>query len=161
TYTFYHYNYQRGLSEAVEDHMHQTEAVLNFVDGRDVTSKAQWDTLLFWGKFVGSDASHKIVTPHCGWAHYPPNAVKDYDWTNKTYVLTDMEDWKPDGSGEKKRVNCERWNCSSLDWFTLWFQSLPGKDNGLSYKGKELSNWWVFIGDWDGAMKKGLKLVEN
>ncbi len=42
TYTVYHYNYQRGPSEAVEDHIHQIEAVLNFVDGRDRTPPEQW-----------------------------------------------------------------------------------------------------------------------
>ena len=37
TYTVYHYNYQRGASEAMEDHIHQIEAVLNHVDGRERT----------------------------------------------------------------------------------------------------------------------------
>ncbi|MFN8458652.1 MAG: hypothetical protein U0401_29030 [Anaerolineae bacterium] len=32
TYTVYHYNYGRGPSEAVEDHMHQIEAVLRQLD---------------------------------------------------------------------------------------------------------------------------------
>ena len=158
TYTFYHYNYQRGLSETVEDHMHQIEAVLNYVDGRDDTPKDQWPNLLFWGKFVGSDKSHKIINPGCGWAHYPPNAEKDYDWANRTYVMSDIENWKPDGTGEKTRMNCERWNCNSLDWFKLWMQSLPGEDNGLKYQGKPLNNWWIFIGDWDNARKSNLKL---
>ena len=61
TYTVYHYNYQRGTSEAIEDHIHQIEAVLNHVDGRDQTLPEKWPALLFWGKFVGSDQSHKIV----------------------------------------------------------------------------------------------------
>jgi hypothetical protein len=39
-------------------------------------------------------------------------------------------------------------------------QSLPGVDNGLTYRGRPLSNWWRFIGDFDGAMRAGLKLVE-
>jgi hypothetical protein len=160
TYTLYHYNYQRGLSEAVEDHMHQIEAVLNYVDGRDTTAKDHWDELLFWGKFVGSDASHKIIDPGCGWAHYPPNAEKDYDWDNKRYVETDIENWQPDGGGKKERMNCERWNCNSLDWFKLWMQSLPGKDNGLTYQGKSLTNWWIFIGAWDQSMNQNRKLVE-
>ncbi len=159
TYTFYHYNYQRGLSETVEDHMHQIEAVLNYVDGRDDTPKDQWPNLLFWGKFVGSDKSHKIINPGCGWAHYPPNAEKDYDWANKTYVMSDIDSWKPDGTGEKTRMNCERWNCKSLDWFKLWMQSLPGQDNGLKYQEKSLNNWWIFIGDWDNARKNNLKLT--
>ncbi len=160
TYTVSHYNYQRGLSEAIEDHMHQIEAVLNYVDGRDVTPEEQWSELLFWGKFVGSDKSHKIVRPGCGWAHYPPNAERDYDWKNPRLVWTDLEDWRPDGTGTKRQVNCERWNCNSLDWFMLWMQSLPGWGNGLEYQGRPLTNWWIFIGDFDAAMKRGLKLVQ-
>ena len=131
TYTVYHYNYQRGASEAVEDHMHQIEAVLNYVDGRDRTPPEQWPSLLFWGKFVGSDRTHKIVRPGCGWAHYPPNAEQDYDWANKRFVETDIEDWKPDGSGKKQRMNCDRWGGDSLKWFVYWMQNIPGADNGL------------------------------
>ena len=40
-------------------------------------------------------------------------------------------------------------------------QSVPGKDNGLIYKGNSLPNWWTFIADFDGSMKKGLKLVSE
>ena len=136
TYTVYHYNYQRGASEAVEDHMHQIEAVLRFIDPD-----------LFWDKFVG-----KPGEGHCGWAHYPPNAVRDYDWANSTYVWTDIEDWRPDGTGQKQRMNCTRWNCDSLTWFVYWMQNLPGANNTLTYRGRPLANWWRFIGDFDEAM---------
>ncbi len=159
TYTVYHYNYQRGPSEAVEDHIHQIEHVLNYVDGRDRTPPGEWHKLLFWGRFVGSDHSHKIINPGCGWAHYPPNAERDYDWANRRYVWTDIEDWRPDGSGQKKRLNCERWHGDSLTWFIYWMQNLPGANNGLTYRGRPLTNWWRFIGDFDGAMARGLKLV--
>jgi len=161
TYTVYHYNYQRGASEAVEDHMHQIESVLNFVDGRDRTPPEKWSELLFWGKFVGSDRSHKIVRPGCGWAHYPPNGERDYDWANKRFVETDIEDWKPDGTGKKQRINCDRWGGDSLRWFVYWMQNLPGADNGLSYNGAPLTNWWLFIGDFDRAMQKKMKLVKD
>jgi len=159
TFTLFHYNYQRGLSEAIEDHMHQIEALLNFVDGRDTTNEGQWDTLLFWGKFVGSDKSHTIVRPGCGWAHYPPNGEKDYDWGNKKYIETDIEDWKPDGTGVKQNMNCEKWNCNSLSWFLYWMQNLPGYNSGLSYNSKPLTNWWIFVGDFDRAMKNNMKLT--
>ena len=159
TYTVYHYNYQRGASEAVEDHMHQIEAVLNHVDGRERTPPERWDTLLFWGKFVGSDRTHKIVHPGCGWAHYPPNGERDYDWANKRYVETDIEDWKPDGTGKRQRINCDRWDGNSLRWFLYWMQNIPGTDHGLTYNGKPLTNWWVFLGDFDGAMRRGMTLV--
>jgi len=161
TYTVYHYNYQRGPSEAVENHMHQLEAVLNHVDGRHRTPADKWHTLLFWGKFVGSDRSHKIVRPGCGWSHYPPNAQSDYDWANTRFVETDIEDWRPDGKGVKKRINCERWGGDSLKWFVYWMQNIPGADSGLSDGSKRLTNWWRFIGDYDAAMGRGLKLVEK
>jgi len=159
TYTVYHYNYQRGTSEAVEDHMHQIEAVLNHVDGRDKTPKARWQELLFWGRFVGSDGSHRIVRPGCGWAHYPPNGERDYDWANPRYVETDMDDWKPDGTGLRTRMNCDRWGGNSLRWFIYWMQHLPGPNNGLTFKGQSLHNWWTFIGDYDLAIEQRLGLA--
>jgi hypothetical protein len=161
TYTVYHTNYQRGPSEAVENHMHQIEHVLNHVDGRDRTPHERWGDLLFWGRFVGSDRSHKIVRPGCGWTHYPPNGERDYDWANKRLVETDIEDWKPDGTGLRKPINCDRWGGDSLRWFIYWMQSLPGADNGLVHEGRPLTNWWMFIGDFDGAMRRGMKLTEQ
>jgi hypothetical protein len=97
TYTVYHYNYGRSRNEALENHMHQIEHVLNYIGDRDVTPQDQWASLLFWGKFVGSDISHKMVPTkegfcRCGWAHYPPNAEGDYDWANKRVVTSDIED---------------------------------------------------------------------
>lgn len=161
TYTVYHYNYQRGPSEATEDHMHQFEAVLNHVDGRDRTPPDRWPDLLFWGKFVGSDRSHKIVRPGCGWAHYPPNAEQDYDWANPRSVESDIEDWKPDGSGRKEPVSSDRWARSSIRWFTYWMQSLPGAKSGLTHNGKPLRNWWLFIADFDRAMREKMALCED
>lgn len=160
TYTVYHYNYQRGTSEAVEDHMHQIEAVLNHVDGRDRTPPERWKELLFWGRFVGSDRSHKIVNPGCGWAHYPPNGERDYDWANPRTVLTDMDDWQPDGGGKKTPMNADRWGGNSLRWFVYWMQHLPGPNNGLTFRGKRLTNWWIFIGDYDQARALKLGLTD-
>jgi hypothetical protein len=143
TYTVYHYNYGRGPSEAVEDHMHQIEAVLRHVDPS-----------LFWDRFVGQPGEGR-----CGWAHYPPNAERDYDWANPAYVWTDIEDWTPEGTGPKQRLNCERWKSDSLTWFIYWMQNLPGANNGLTYRGQPLTNWWAFIGDFDGAMAARMGLV--
>jgi hypothetical protein len=144
TYTVYHYNYGRGPSEAVEDHMHQIEAVLREIDPH-----------LFWERFVGRPGEGR-----CGWSHYPPNGERDYDWANRNYVWTDIEDWRPDG-GEKQRMNCTRWNCDSLTWFIYWMQNLPGAGNGLTYQGRPLTNWWTFIGDFDRAMGHNLGLVSD
>jgi len=42
-----------------------------------------------------------------------------------------------------------------------WTQNIPGAGNGLSYKGQPLTNWWVFIGDFDDAMRRKMTLVEQ
>jgi len=145
TYTVYHYNYQRGTSEAVEDHLHQIEAVLRFLDPE-----------LFWERFVGQPGAGR-----CGWAHYPPNGVRDYDWSNAEYACTDIEDWRPDGTGEKQRINCERWQGDSFHWFVYWMQNLPGFNNGLRYRTRPLTNWWGFLGDLDSMLEAGLGLTER
>ncbi len=143
TYTVYHYNYGRGSSEAVEDHIHQIEAVLRHVDPH-----------LFWDKFVG-----RVGEGRCGWAHYPPNGQRDYDWANPNYIWSDIEDWTPEGTGAKQRLNCNRWRGDSLTWFIYWMQNLPGANNGLTFRSRPLTNWWTFIGDFDHAQAKGLGLV--
>ena len=143
TYTVYHYNYQRGPSEAVEDHMHQIEAVLRHTDPD-----------LFWNKFVGKPGEGR-----CGWAHFPPNGERDYDWRNPKKVWTDIEDWRPEGGGQRIEINSDRWNRDSLQWFVYWMQNVPGLNNGISYRGRPLTNWWRLIGDFDGAMRERMKLV--
>jgi alpha-galactosidase len=169
TYTVYHYNYQRDTGEAVEDHLHQFEALFNEIDGRDRTPEDRWPDLLFWGKFVGSDRSHKMVpvtTPdgrkvyRCGWTHYAPNSEQDYDWSNPRTVETDIEDWRPDGIGTTIKINSDRWQRNDLKWKIYWMQNLPGADHGLSYQGRPLTNWWRFVGDWDQARKNKITLTE-
>lgn len=161
TYTVYHYNYQRDTACAVHDHLHQIEAVLNHADGRDETPEDKWGDLLFWGKFVGSDKTMKIVRPGCGWTHYPPNAERDYDWANKRVVMSDIEDWKPDGSGKKQPISSTKWRGDHLWWLVYWMQNLPGAKSGLTYDGRELNNWWIFIGDFDKSMDNQETLVKK
>lgn len=161
TYTVYHYNYGRGLGEMLENHMHQFEHLLNYADGRDTTPPEKWNELLFWGKFVGSDASHKIVTnpARCGWTHYAPNSESDYDWTNPRYVETDIEDWKPEGIGKTQMMNADKWGRDPIKWRIYWMQAIPGVGHDLSYKGKKLRDWWSFKADWDRARREKWTLV--
>ena len=114
----------------------------------------QVDPDLFWDKFVGRPGAGR-----CGWAHFPPNGVRDYDWRNPAYIQTDIEDWRPDGGGQQVRINCDRWQGDSLQWFIYWMQNLPGANNGITYRSRPLTNWWQFIGDFDGAMRARAGLV--
>lgn len=166
TYTVYNYNMDRGLGTMIENHTHQIEHVLNFIDGRDVTPQNQWQNLLFWGKFVGSEANHKIINPGCGWTHYPPNGQSDYDWRNTTTVLSDCENWLPDGGGQKVVYNCLNLangvcpNDEGVTFKIWWMQNIPGNNHNLFYSGKKLTNWWGFFSDFDYMMNNNLKLVE-
>lgn len=100
----------------------------------------------------------KVGEGRAGWAHYPPNAVRDYDWQNPNYIWTDIEDWKPDGSGQKVYINSDRWNGDSLRWFIYWMQSYPGMNNTLYDGTKKLNNWWIFIGEYDQSKAAGRSL---
>jgi hypothetical protein len=161
TYTVYQYNLDRSVNENIHNHIHQIEHLLNHVEGRNRTPHDKWGDLLFWGKFVGSDASHNLTDPRrCGWCHFPPNADKGYDYSSDKVVLSDIEDWTPDGSGEFKPISSERWNKIEAEWHLLWMQSLPGKDNNLQYKGRALENWWRFVADWDSAVRQKAKLTK-
>ena len=53
---------------------------------------------------------------------------------------------------------------AQLSYMFLGVLGLPiftGAGSGLTCSGKALTNWWVFLGDFDGAMASGLKLSER
>ena len=106
----------------------------------------------------------KIVEKVSGHPGYDAEAT--VNWRRNQIVYTslgsgDLELWtmKPDGSGNKTRMNCERWGGNSLRWFVYWMQHLPGPGNDLEFQGKRLNSWWIFVADWDRAMENRLKLV--
>jgi hypothetical protein len=144
TYVVYHYNYQRETTEAVHNHIHQIEAVMRHYGGE------------LWKTWEGEPGRWR-----CGNCHFPPNGRRDYDWANREYVDSDIEDWQPEGFGTKKRLNCDRWGGDSLRWFIYWMQSMPGRDNGLKLRGKNLTNWWIYVGDYDYAIRNSTGVVES
>lgn len=151
SYVLYNYNYGRGLGEALENHGHHIEAVLGFVD------------TMLWEKFKRPYGTSGVNS--CGWTHSPPNTATEYDWANEADALSNCEDWKPDGTGAVKTVDCHTWygqTCSDnggVEFKIWWMQNIPGKNNGLIYQGKNLKNWWDYIGDFDNALITGKNLI--
>ena len=143
TYTVYHYNYERGANMAVHNHLHQIEAVMRHHGGD------------LWQRFEGRPGAWR-----CGNCHFPVNGVKDYDYANRSYVLSDIEDWRPEGFGKKRKINCNRWQGDDLKWYIYWMQAIPGANNQLTYRGRPLSNWWEYIGDYDQAVMRENKLTD-
>jgi hypothetical protein len=156
TYVLYNYNYDRGVNEAIHNHGHQIEVMLdwaNHLQDNNVT--------LFREKFVGWRNGSPPLG-RCGDTHHPPNTTKDYDYYNLTLVESDIEDWRPAG-GTKKPVNVNTWGNLDFDWpdnnlppghteaqwYIYWMQNIPGNGNTIDYGSNFLTNWWRVIHDWD------------
>ena len=171
TYTVYGQNFRRSHAEAVHNHGHQLEAILSHVNHLQFGN-----TDLFWKKFVGQDDDGNFITGRAGWTHMPPNTTKHYDYTDTMKLVeSDIEDWTPDNSGEKKLVNVDTYaklryhwlNENTEDipqfiesqWYIYWMQNMPGYKNGIQYEDVEMTNWWVFTADWDKAISTELGLV--
>jgi len=143
TYTVYHYNYEREVDMAVHNHLHQIEAVMREHGGE------------LWKSFEGEPGELR-----CGNCHFPVNGRHDYDYGNPKSVESDIEDWRPEGFGKKKKISCERWNGDDLQWYVYWMQAIPGAANGLKYMQRPLSYWWQLIGDYDATFLRKSKLVD-
>lgn len=167
SYIVYNYNYERSAAEAIHNHGHQLESMLSWVN-----KKQDGNTALFWEKFVGRPNEKQSFPGRCGWTHCPANTGKDYDYLNPKVAESDIVDWRPDGSGRKMLVSDRTWGeipypwpggivpeqKTEAQWYIFWRQNIPGENNGLSVDGQGLTNWWDFVGDWDGAARRNLGL---
>ncbi len=167
TYVLYNYNFARTQAEAVHNHGHQLEAILEFANVRQAGNAE-----LFWRRFVGQDENGGFVTGRCGWTHMPPNTNVDYDYENPTSVASDIADWRPEG-GATALVDADTWGALDYawpdeqtwvpqrvesQWYVYWMQSLPGFGNTITYDGETLTNWWHLTARWDEAAAAGLGL---
>lgn len=161
TYILSNYNYTRGIGEALEDHGHHMEAIMNWFDGRDMLPAEKWPELLFWGKFVGSDITHKINNPGCGWIHTTPNGTEEYGWYRTEAVSSDCLDWNPQRTGAKTSISCSTWTGGSCPidggrkYKIWWFQNIPGAGNPHIFAGRKLRDWWDPIYDLDAVLQEG------
>ncbi len=157
TYVVYEYNYSRALGEALEDHGHQLESLFSYAQPS------------VFDRFVNPHGSPQPAVNHCGNVHSPPNAVADYDWRNETDVVSDCEDWRFEGGGQTKVVDCHTWYAGScLDdggakYKVWWMQNIPGREYNDGRGGGPdycaLRNWWDFTGDFDAAVGSGRSLL--
>ncbi len=160
TYVLYNYNFARSQAEAVHNHGHQLEAILEFANVRQAGNAE-----LFWRRFVGQDENGGFVTGRCGWTHMPPNTTVDYDYENLAPVASDIADWRPEG-GATALVDADTWGDleyawpesqtwvpqrTESQWYIYWMQALPGHGNAITYLGEPLTNWWLFTAHWDEA----------
>ena len=81
-----------------------------------------------WARFA-ANAHQPNGIAAAGTCHYPPNAVKDYDYDNKDFVESSADDWNnyPNLTGVKTQVNCETWGGPNYhrNFLKWWFARLP------------------------------------
>ena len=180
TYVVYGFEGTRGVETDLHNRGHQLEIQLTNVDDTEkIKFGSTYSPTLFWKDFVGWSQVNDRPLGRVGCTHMPPNTEKDYDYTNKTFVKSDIKTWKPSG-GTYEDVNTDTWTNikykfdmngvgltapvnydkdSHTKWMIFWFQSIPGYENNIPYGNTTLNNWWDILYKWDEikATKKTLK----
>lgn len=140
------FNYERGVETMLESFGHRVEGTLKYAYGGWNT-----DQTTEWNRFtlLNKDANGKSS---CGNIHLPYNGLFDYDFSNKTSVLSRCEDWLnfPSTKGEVKTQNCDAWSCTHYGYMKYWLTHLPYR-TGMS--NNRHNNWWYYVMDFDQAIK--------
>lgn len=135
------FSYERDEAVMLEDLGHRFEGTMTDIFQESILSGGQAST--DWGKFTMIDKYYP-KNAHCGYVHYPPNALSDYDWSNDTSVYSNCDEWLrfPDVKDKKELINCTKWNCNQRDYLIWWLTHIPhdlGETNG------RLNNWWRYL----------------
>ena len=154
-------NYERDMSLALESYGHRFESIMRKVYGRwDHKSEKlnNWELYTSYDKIAPGKAE-------IGNIHFPPNALKDYDWKNMTKVKTHADRWfsYPQLKAvEGRMVDCEEWDCSHLGYMSWWYSHIP-RYAGLNPDDGHLNNWWHYVVDYNAAMRleSQLKAKDN
>ena len=139
-YVLMGFNFEREVGCMLEDLGHRTESIMAHVYRDRRGERNLWERFTRYEQVAPGRAS-------CGNVHFAPNSTHDYDWGNRTPVMSDCDDWLrfPRFSGERRRVSCRDWGNGDMRSHHLWWlERLPhvdGETDGV------LNNWWVYIAD--------------
>lgn len=134
------FNFERGVDVMLENYGHRAESIMTELYKRRGKNRDMWKLFTQYEKQNPGDAQ-------CGWMHYAPNSVKDYDWGNKTEVVSYCDDWYsyPDLPRQGKVMTAKDWGGGDMRAHHLWwFEHIPkttGETDGIS------NNWWEYIVD--------------
>jgi hypothetical protein len=131
------FNYERGVGPMLESFGHRVESHLKHTWRRKHGQDNLWKQFILYDKQAPGQAN-------CGWMHYAPNSLTDYDWGNTTFVRSNCDDWLnfPNFQGTYRNVNCGDWgNGDMRAHHKWWFERLPnapGETHGIA------NNWWWY-----------------
>lgn len=163
SYVMYNFTYQPGGAQAIgntiHNRLHQIENVIFFAEdiGYPV-SENNVASSLFWNDF--SVAWDRAFLPgyraSCGNTHSPPNTTDGYIYDSLEYRENNCETWNPDDSLTTYITkNCTQWGCTDTGFYKWFMQNMPGYNNGIVYKGKQMRNWWEAMVDFHKFIDSG------
>ena len=140
----YGFNYERSVTEMLENAGYRAESIMNHVMGTPDYSKNYGD-YTDWEKFTSRDqvASGRSGVGTIDWT---PNSTCTFEWNNLTKVYSYCDDWLtyPKMGGKRKLVNCTEWgNGDPYLHHKWWFNHFPHADgkNTAGY----YNNWWIYF----------------
>lgn len=141
------FNYERGSAEMLHNLCHRTESTMSKVYGGWKAEKLDTN----WARFASNlKQSGSAAVGSC---HYPPNAEKDYDYSNTRAVESSAEDWLtyPNLTGRTSLVSRDTWGGPDFhrNYMKWWFRHLPHAA-GKNPDGK-LNNWWKYVFEFNEA----------
>ncbi len=113
-----------------------------------------------WAQFRKHASSPSYWEPSApigvGDIHHPPNASRDYEYDNPSYVESSADDWfnYPNLTGTTSIIGSESWGYSDYGYYLWWLSHLPNAD-GVTPRSdnapNELrqNNWWKYIFDFN------------
>lgn len=162
-YVLYNFNYTRAVMEMFHNRIHQLENILPRAERKypPTPENTARGASLFWGNFS------EYVQPYtarnynsaCGNAHYTPNWTslsQDYKYSLQNSRLNNCETWNPDSSKSTfVNANCSQWGCTEKGFYMWYQQNVPGYNNGITYNGNKINNWWEAMYDPVAYLEKG------
>lgn len=157
-------NYERDLACALESYGHRFESTMMKVYGWwDYDNKTSLSQLTTWEKYSAYGIRYdrfESGKSQVGNVHFPPNGLKDYDFANKTYILSYANEWLnyPFIRGtEAEKMNRTEWGNPEGSWHLGWmkyYHSHLPHFKGINPNDGKLNNWWHYVVDYKGAIKK-------
>lgn len=138
------FNYERGVSEMLEDFGHRTEGTMRTVyGGWFAGANTDWDKFTKGRAFHPNDGTFAYG---CGSIHEPFNAAGGYDWGNTSAIANTCSAWTnyPPAPTTLQTQTCSIWGCTGYGYLNWWLGHLP-KATGVT-NGKQ-NNWWKYVGN--------------
>jgi hypothetical protein len=131
------FNYERSVGPMLESFGHRVESILRHTWRRWRGGDNLYEQFILYDKKAPGKAN-------CGWMHYAPNSLTDYDWGNRTKVPSNCDDWLnfPNFQGIVRQVDCSEWGNGDMrahhKWWFKHLPNAPGHTRGIS------NNWWLY-----------------